>query len=247
MARNSENKGVHLYVVRLSDGALIKKITALASDSDNGLSTPTLVDSDGDRIADVAYAGDLKGNLWKFDLKSSSASSWTVAKLFTAQDGSGNVQPITVQPSAIKGDGGFWVFLGTGRLLAAEDIGATAMSVKQSFYGLWDNKQPITGRSDLVAQTVTNTTSKGGMKLRVTSDNAVNLSSQRGWYMDLPDSGERVIAEATTVVDNVNSNDNRIIFTTAIPSADPCNAQGSKLADGAVPSMGVAPAGRCST
>ncbi len=224
---NSENKGVHLYVVRLSDGALIKKITALASDSDNGLSTPTLVDSDGDRIADVAYAGDLKGNLWKFDLKSSSASSWTVAKLFTAQDGSGNVQPITVQPSAIKGDGGFWVFLGTGRLLAAEDIGATAMSVKQSFYGLWDNKQPITGRSDLVAQTVTNTTSKGGMNLRVTSDNAVNLRSQRGWYMDLPDSGERVIAEATTVVDNVNSNDNRIIFTTAIPSADPCNAQGS--------------------
>jgi len=224
---NSENKGVHLYVVRLSDGVLLKKITALASDSDNGLSTPTLVDSDGDRIADVAYAGDLKGNLWKFDLKSASASSWTAAKLFTAQDGSGNAQPITVQPTTSKGDGGFWVFLGTGRLLAKDDIGASAMSAKQSFYGLWDNGLSISGRNALVEQKVTDTTSKNGMSLRITSDNAVDLASKRGWYMDLPESGERVIAEATTVVDNVNSKDNRIIFTTAIPSADPCSAQGS--------------------
>ena len=224
---NSSNGGVHLYVVRLSDGALIKKITALASDSDNGLSTPTLIDSDGDRIVDMAYAGDLKGNLWKFDLKSAASSSWSVSKLFTALDGSNNPQPITVQPTAIKGNGGYWIFLGTGRLLAAEDIGTTAMSAKQSFYGLWDDGSPISGRNVLVEQSVTNTTSKNGMSLRVTSDHAVDLTRQRGWYMDLPDSGERVIAEATTVVDNVSSSDNRIIFTTAIPSADPCNAQGS--------------------
>jgi type IV pilus assembly protein PilY1 len=224
---NSSKGGVHLYVVRLSDGVLLKKITALATNSDNGLSTPTLVDSDGDRIVDMAYAGDLKGNLWKFDLKSGSSSNWSVSKLFTAVDSSGNTQPITVQPTALKGDGGIWVFVGTGRLLAKEDIGASAMSAKQSFYGLWDNNQPIAGRGVLVSQTITNTTSKNGMSLRVTSDNEVNLTSKRGWYMDLSDSGERVIAEATTVIDNVSSTDNRIIFTTAIPSADPCNAQGS--------------------
>ncbi len=224
---NSSKGGVHLYVVRLSDGVLLKKITALATDNDNGLSTPTLVDSDGDRIVDMAYAGDLKGNLWKFDLKSGSSSNWSVSKLFTAVDSSGNTQPITVQPTALKGDGGIWVFVGTGRLLAKEDIGASAMSAKQSFYGLWDNNQPIAGRGVLVSQTITNTTSKNGMSLRVTSDNEVNLTSKRGWYMDLSDSGERVIAEATTVIDNVSSTDNRIIFTTAIPSADPCNAQGS--------------------
>ncbi|MEO0004272.1 MAG: hypothetical protein RLZZ22_1964, partial [Pseudomonadota bacterium] len=224
---NSSNGGVHLYVVRLSDGALIKKITALASDSDNGLSTPTLIDSDGDRIVDTAYAGDLKGNLWKFDLKSSASSNWSASKLFTALDGSNNPQPITVQPTAIKGDGGYWIFLGTGRLLAAEDIGASAMSRPQSFYGLWDNGLPISGRSALVAQTVTSSTSKNGMSLRVTSDHAVDLASRRGWYMDLPGSGERVLSQATTVIDNVSSNDNRIIFTTALPSDDPCNARGS--------------------
>ncbi len=224
---NSRNGGVQLYIVRLSDGALIREITALATDSDNGLSTPTLVDTDGDRIVDTAYAGDLKGNLWKFDLKSAASSNWSASKLFTAQDSSNQPQPITVQPTAVKADGGYWIFLGTGRLLASEDIGAAAMSARQSFYGLWDNGLPISGRNALVAQTVTNSTSQNGMGLRVTSDNAVDLTSRRGWYMDLPDSGERVIAEATTVIDNVNSSDNRIIFTTALPSADPCNAQGS--------------------
>ena len=223
---NSSSGGAHLYVVSLSDGTLIKKVTALATDSDNGLSTPTLVDTDGDGIVDTAYAGDLKGNLWKFDLTSASSSGWTASQLFTAQGGT-TPQPITVQPKVVKGDNGYWIFLGTGRLLATDDIGTAAMSSKQSFYGLWDNGNSITGRSALVEQTVTTTTSQNGMNLRVTSDNEVNLTSKRGWYMDLPSSGERVITEAMTVIDNVNSNDNRIIFTTAIPSADPCSAQGS--------------------
>ena len=32
---------------------------------DNGLSSPTPVDVDGDRITDYIYAGDLQGNMWK--------------------------------------------------------------------------------------------------------------------------------------------------------------------------------------
>ena len=36
---------------------------------DNGLSTPAFVDIDADRIVDFAYAGDLYGNMWKFDLR----------------------------------------------------------------------------------------------------------------------------------------------------------------------------------
>ena len=34
----------------------------------NGLSTPVPYDSDGNGMADTVYAGDLSGNLWKFDL-----------------------------------------------------------------------------------------------------------------------------------------------------------------------------------
>ncbi len=224
---NSKNGGVSLYIVNLADGSLIKRIEAVKNDVDNGLSTPTLVDTDGDRIVDTAYAGDLKGKVWKFDLKSGSASNWSGSGFFTAQDGSGNPQPITVQPNVVKGDRGYWVFFGTGRMLSSTDIAAAAMSKRQSFYGLWDNNTAIAGRSALVEQTVTGTASKNGMNLRVTSNNEVNLTVKRGWYMDLPSSGERVTAEAATVIDNVNQDDNRIVFTTAIPSADPCNAQGT--------------------
>ncbi|WP_418515018.1 pilus assembly protein [Delftia sp. PS-11] len=42
----------------------------------NGLSAPRLVDINGDGRPDVAYAGDLKGNLWKFNIASADAAQW---------------------------------------------------------------------------------------------------------------------------------------------------------------------------
>src|SRR6218665_2708736 len=44
-----------------------------------GLSMPRWEDIDGNGTADVAYAGDLKGNLWKFDLQSDRPNEWQVA------------------------------------------------------------------------------------------------------------------------------------------------------------------------
>lgn len=36
--------------------------------TENGLSTPRLVDINGDGKPDFVYAGDLKGNIWKFEI-----------------------------------------------------------------------------------------------------------------------------------------------------------------------------------
>lgn len=232
--------GAYLYVVNLANGTLIRKIQA-GSDANNGLSTPILTDTNNDKIMDFAYAGDLQGNLWKFDLSANSAASWSLANagtpLFIAKDASGNRQPITVQPSVAKevAGGGYWVFFGTGRYLASEDVQTAEMSKTQSFYGIWDNGDALPSyalRSDpsyaLVAQTVTHATSSNGFDVRVTSDNAVNLSSTvRGWYMDLPGSGERVVSESVTVISNVNQAENRVVFVTVLPSSDPCNSGGS--------------------
>jgi type IV pilus assembly protein PilY1 len=52
------------------------------------------------------------------------------------------------------------------------------------------------------------------------SNNAVDYSTKKGWYMDLPSSGERV------VVDPILRN-GRFIAATTIPNADPCAAGGS--------------------
>ena len=86
----------------------------------NGLSTPGVVDFNGDGKADAVYAGDLYGNMWNFDLcnKNNSgicqSSGWdiayssgngagaTVAPLFTAKDADGTRQPITAPPIVIS-------------------------------------------------------------------------------------------------------------------------------------------------
>ncbi|MEY5098230.1 MAG: hypothetical protein RJA36_949 [Pseudomonadota bacterium] len=234
----ASNGGAFLYLVDLNTGTLLKKIRASAGvpGSDNGLSTPTLIDSNGDGIKDYAYAGDLQGNMWKFDLSASSSSGWGVANggapLFVAQDASGNRQPITVPPAVVKEASvrGFswWVLFGTGRYLSSDDLGSTSMSRTQSFYGLWDNGGSISGRSSLVVQSVTGTSTLNGYNVRLSTDNAVDLGTNtRGWYMDLPSSGERVVSPAITVFDNVDASRNRVIFVTNMPASDPCTGGGT--------------------
>jgi type IV pilus assembly protein PilY1 len=53
------------------------------------------------------------------------------------------------------------------------------------------------------------------------STNTLDWSTKRGWYMDLPTSGERVIGTAVVRA-------GRVIFTTIFPTAgDPCQFGGS--------------------
>jgi type IV pilus assembly protein PilY1 len=70
---SANNKAV-LYIINAATGNLIRSInTGVGSStagSENGLSTPIALDVDNDRITDYIYAGDLKGNLWKFDVRS---------------------------------------------------------------------------------------------------------------------------------------------------------------------------------
>ena len=45
----------------------------------NGLATPAVVDLNGDSSTDYVFAGDLLGNLWKFDMTSTDPALWRVA------------------------------------------------------------------------------------------------------------------------------------------------------------------------
>ncbi|HYE34437.1 pilus assembly protein [Methylocaldum sp.] len=218
---NSTSEMAFLYVVRLSDGALVKKIAAGSSTS-NGLSTPVLYDADNDKIIDHVYAGDLQGNLWKFDLSAASSASWGVANsgnpLFAARNASNQVQPITAQPViGAHPNGGAMVYFGTGQYLTSTDSSNTQV---QTFYAIWDSDAAGTvSRSQLQSQAITAETTEFGFGQRETSNNTVDWGTQRGWYLDLvPPSGaagERVISRALLKYD-------RIIFITLIPSSDPC-------------------------
>lgn len=56
-----------LFLIDIADGKLTK-IPTKANDSLNGLSSVRVADNNSDGIADYVYAGDLRGNLWRFDL-----------------------------------------------------------------------------------------------------------------------------------------------------------------------------------
>ena len=74
---DSVNGEAVLYILGV-DGTVIRKIHTQVTGC-NGLSTPALVDIDWDGMVDYVYAGDLKGNLWKFDLTNSDSSKWDSA------------------------------------------------------------------------------------------------------------------------------------------------------------------------
>ncbi|RKY75222.1 hypothetical protein DRQ07_12210, partial [candidate division KSB1 bacterium] len=148
----SSNGEAILYVLRASDGFLLKKIHTGVTGC-NGLSSPAIIDVELDGKADYAYAGDLKGNLWKFDLTDGDISNWKVAyndgtnpqPLFKAvyDDGvtghNATIQPITVQPDVIvpceSGQKGYLIIFGTGRHLGNVDTDDISV---QTIYGVWD-------------------------------------------------------------------------------------------------------------
>lgn len=237
-----------LFIVNLADGSLIKRIDTGANINTlssgtvpgglhNGLSTPTPVDVDGDRITDYVYAGDLHGNLWKFDLTASQINSWDVAyksgqtpiPLFRAADASGNRQPITSRVEVgSHSTSGRMIYFGTGKYLETGDNTVPANPLVQTFYGIHDNdpnslNSPRT-RSNLQQQQIIAERTEFERRVRAVSNNTV-ASTQRGWYLDLvsPVNG----AEGERVVSNPILRAGRVIFTTLIPDPDPCSYGGT--------------------
>ncbi len=244
-----------LYIVDVETGNLIKKIDTEAGSAatPNGLATPLLIDEDSDQIADYAYAGDLLGNLWKFDLSSSSTANWDVAwsaggapaPLFNTQAN----QPITSQPQATfhpDNLGGFMIFVGTGKYLEIDDNLGQGQA-NQSFYGIWDKNTsavPDIALEDLLQQTITNQyvqsfdTNDDGVEdqmftLRDVSDNSIDWGMHDGWYINLlPDNIEGSPNFANfgeRQVSNVIVRNGRVIFVTLLPSEEECQFGGTSF------------------
>lgn len=213
---NSATERAFLFVIDVETGALIRKIDTQygnTTTASNGLYTPNGWDLDANGTIDTLYAGDLQGNLWKFDLSSATATSWgsaftsggKPAPLFVATDASGNRQPITgvigVGLNARKGDANFakrYVFFGTGRYLTTGDVGNKAV---QSWYGLIDAGSAISGRAVLKARAIETEATASGYPVRsFTSASDGDMSGKQGWYVDLVAAagtalGERMIGE----------------------------------------------------
>ncbi|HEV2538875.1 MAG TPA: PilC/PilY family type IV pilus protein [Frateuria sp.] len=202
---NSASEQPIFYAVNASDGSVIAKInlcsasgvpaSACSSSLPNGLSGVAAANSSGlvGVPADMAYAGDLQGNLWAINISDANPSNWTVKLLFQARDSSGNPQPITSTPSLTPNPNfptelGLMVYFGTGRFFVTGDLTTTN---PQSFYGVWDNSSDLSSypsgtaptmpytRSNLQAQTLSLSTFTSGSTstpVILSSNNTVNLT-----------------------------------------------------------------------
>ncbi|HSO60960.1 MAG TPA: PilC/PilY family type IV pilus protein [Desulfobacterales bacterium] len=137
---DSSNGHAVLFILRADTGELLKRIDT-GTATCNGLSPSITVDVNYDNKVDYVYAGDLNGNLWKFDLTSTDYNQWSVAyagggvpkPLFKTPSG----QPITTKPNAMYhcSKHGYMVLFGTGRYLNEADLSDAG---QQAVYGIWD-------------------------------------------------------------------------------------------------------------
>ncbi|GAB2568394.1 hypothetical protein GCM10027066_08760 [Dyella jejuensis] len=163
-----------IYVMTIaSDGSIDKTYylsTGVGTPSNaqgpNGIAYVTPVDLDGDHITDYVYAGDYYGNVWRFDLTSSTAGSWgvttypntsngalfsTPSTAYSTKVGTNTVkatsyQPITTQvlalsvaPSTGNSSARILIEFGTGAV-QPQSVTSTAVYAAgpQSLYGIWD-------------------------------------------------------------------------------------------------------------
>ncbi len=179
-----------IYEVDVLNGEILRKLTtgtgSAASPAQLGKINTYYADFNTNNTALFLYAGDLDGNIWKWELNSS--ASTTAIKLGVAQDSLGNLQPITSRIELGILNGTRLLFIGTGRYLTISDV-TTAGT--QTMYALKDNDTVngiLRNNSGMIQQSLTTSDSSSTI-----TSNAVNWSSNIGWYIDLTSQvGERI-------------------------------------------------------
>jgi hypothetical protein len=187
----------YLYIINANTGALIRAIkagTSGSSTSPNGLSTSVAVDTNNDGTVETAYAGDLNGTLWKFDLGAGTATA-----LYTTSP----AQPITMSPGVSQHpSGGYMINFATGAMLTSSDMTSTAVSYA---YGIWDGA-PATNTTMLTQTLSTACYSSGASAppspcvdtVRTVTANAADWTVHKGWKVALP-AGEKVVGDGSFV------------------------------------------------
>jgi type IV pilus assembly protein PilY1 len=233
----------------LFSGSLSVHLTTDAT-ADNGLAAPGVwLGTLSNGISTVAYAGDLHGEVWSFQLNdgTSSTPTSTGSLIYTAKDGSNNVQPITSgmlmgkDPSTAN----VWIFFGTGKYLSSTDL--TDVST-QTWYGLivqsnTSANPAITSgksRSNLAERKITAETEPNakatpptlGTRTVTAKPGSSDMNTKSGWYMDLlqpSTSGSTTTysQQGERMVTPNQFQSSLLVGTTRIPQAsDACNPSG---------------------
>jgi type IV pilus assembly protein PilY1 len=226
-----------LFVIDLQSGNLIREIQAGTAPTSFAMSTPAVYDLNSDEVDDIAVAGDLAGNLWRFDLSSASSGSWTVDLMFKTYTSAGEIgrHPISAMPVGLRdpvAQAPMWVF-GSGKFLGLCDrtassppsnCGPDANTATQAFFGVRDYGTASTNYPILPTQLNSWTIAEdSSTHIRSLSGPTV-VTNNRGWTIPLDSAqthqfGERVVVNVVPFYSA-----NYAILTTLIPSGnDPCS------------------------
>ena len=229
-----DGKG-YVYVLNAQTGA---KVSTVSSGTGSTGTPSGLVqirswvdNSDSDNTVKRVYGGDTLGNLWRFDVDDNIAPSGNEAMLLaTLKSSSGAAQPMTAKPELGDVNGNAIVYIGTGRYLGVTDL---TDSSQQTIYGIKDNLgttgwgNPRT-QGTFVQQTLTSTSCPSGtpssicgtgQAVRTSTNLTVDFASKNGWFVDLPDGGERATNDPQLALGT-------LIYTTNIPNVSACTIGG---------------------
>ena len=248
-----------LFVLDAETGKVIAelKTPSVSGVTSFGLAKPVLGDYNSDQVDDVAFAGDVQGNLWRFDLSDTDPAKWAVTLTYkgTSKSGQQGVQPITTMPRLFPdpATNRFIVLFGTGKYLG---VGDNSRDDEQAIYGVRDVAGATYSQGDLTQQFLHEFTApvgspSAGASLRcvtgsaadgcTSSATAINSISAGagGWFINLSttdsagvrnDAGERVVVNPGAIFAS-----NTVIFESLITGSqttDACNptTQGAILA-----------------
>jgi hypothetical protein len=204
-------RGKGFFVVDMTNGAVLWSYTN-ADNSNMSYAVPAapaIVDTDNDGFIDLAYIGDVGGNVWRFkfcgtsDGSSCSTSNWSGSLLYRRESGIGSVYDA---PSVTRdANSNIWVYWGTGDKAEPIVVG----SITDRLFAVKDS-------------TMTSTYQLSNLE-NITGSTYADNASKNGWYINLAGSGEKCLSDSSVFAGIV-------YFTTYTPvgsGGDPCNQAGT--------------------
>jgi len=238
-----------LFVIDALEGNLLKSLEVQGTVGvANGLSSAKLGDFNADGVADYAYAGDLQGNVWRFDLLRSGRSenepftrdddgetaisefkvAYGGAPLFRATFNN-TPQPITSAPSLVlhPTGTGYLVVFGTGKFFETGDKEGNK-SIAQSVYGIWDKQtrgelasNPLINRSSLQQQSISEQTTVSAAD-GSTRQGRIISNNAIDWGTQNGWYLNLVQSDGEMVVENMSQLGRTIFMQSLVPNDDPC-------------------------
>jgi type IV pilus assembly protein PilY1 len=217
-----------------SDPASVTNDTAEKQRCFSMTATPGVYDTDGDSYADVIYAGDLGGNMWKWVIKaplelsdattaSQPDTDWPFRKFFSAKpyDDGSNIyyKSFYFPPAGTRKNGKIWLAFGSGErndLLYMSDPGTT--DDNNRFY--------VVEETDLYDQSPTTpaTLTDGDLTDLTSNNTCASLGSSRGYFL-VGEEGEKWVTNVEIFVGYVIA----ISYVAEGASSDPCEITGDSF------------------